>query len=193
VRPMLSCAFIGRFLHDINAYNDAKNRLLAAALEAASSTTALEISVHVNAADDVANGSVYLTVTGTSAEGGDDGQTGRGNRANGLITPCRPMTLEAVAGKNPVTHVGKLYNAAASRLATAIVAEVQGIAEAECYLVSQIGMPIDRPRMMYLRVGCHQGVLSPEAEEAIRAIAEREIAGIRQLWRSFLKQSVPVS
>lgn len=189
----VSCAFIGRFLRDIGAYKEAKDRLLAAALESARGATAIEVSAHVNAADDIANGSVYLTVTGTSAEGGDDGQTGRGNRANGLITPCRPMTLEALAGKNPITHVGKLYNAAASRLATAIIAEVQGIIEAECYLVSQIGTPIDRPRMTYLRVGCHEGVLSSEAEEAIRAVAEREIAGIPQLWRSFLKQSVPVS
>lgn len=64
----------------------------------------------VNTADDPDSGYVYLTVTGTSAESGDDGQAGRGNRANGLITPFRPMTLEAVAGKNPITHVGTLYN-----------------------------------------------------------------------------------
>lgn len=54
--------------------------------------------------------SLYLTVTGTSAEAGDDGEVGRGNRVNGLITLYRPMNMEAAAGKNPVTHVGKLYN-----------------------------------------------------------------------------------
>ena len=64
----------------------------------------------MNTADGETADSVYLTVTGTSAEGGDDGQVGRGNRVNGLITPYRPMSLEAAAGKNPVTHVGKLYN-----------------------------------------------------------------------------------
>lgn len=189
----VSCAFIGRFLGDISSYDDAKDRLQAAALKSARSATAFEVSVRINAADDIANGSVYLTVTGTSAEGGDDGQTGRGNRANGLITPCRPMTLEALAGKNPVTHVGKLYNAAASRLAAAIVSEVPGIAEAECYLVSQIGTPVDRPRMTYVRVCCEDVELSSGAECAIRAIAEREIAGIPMLWKSFLMQSVPVS
>ncbi|KAB2943575.1 MAG: methionine adenosyltransferase [Hyphomicrobium sp.] len=189
----VSCAFIGRFLTDMTAYNEAKERLTAAALESASNATALEVSVLINAADDIANGSVYLTVAGTSAEGGDDGQTGRGNRANGLITPGRPMTLEALAGKNPITHVGKLYNVAASRLAAAIVAEVPGIAEAECYLVSQIGSPVDRPRMTYLRIGCHEGVLSADAEDAIRAIAEREIAGIPLLWKSFLLQAMSVA
>jgi len=55
-------------------------------------------------------GGVYITKTGTSAESGDDGQVGRGNRFNGLITPQRPMSLEADAGKNPVNHIGKIYN-----------------------------------------------------------------------------------
>ncbi len=52
----------------------------------------------------------YLTVTGLSAESGDDGAVGRGNRVNGLITPNRTMTLEAAAGKNPVNHIGKIYS-----------------------------------------------------------------------------------
>ena len=76
-----------------------------------------DCNVRVNAADDLTAGAVYLTVTGTSGENGDDGQVGRGNRVNGLITPCRPMSLEAAAGKNPVTHVGKLYNVVAREIA----------------------------------------------------------------------------
>ncbi len=189
----VSCACIGRFLEDVEAYRDTKERLRGAIIETASGLTDKQIDVCVNAADDIANGSIYLTVTGTSAEAGDDGQTGRGNRANGLITPCRPMTLEAVAGKNPVTHVGKLYNVAASLIAAAIVAEVPGIAEAECHLVSEIGWPIDIPRMTHLRVACQEGILRPGVEEQIRAIAKREITAIPQLWKSFVKQSMPVA
>jgi len=37
----------------------------------------------MNVADDIEAGSVYITVTGTSAEMGDDGAVGRGNRAMG--------------------------------------------------------------------------------------------------------------
>ncbi len=37
----------------------------------------------------------------------------RGNRSSGLITPFRPMTPGAVAGKNPVTRIGKLTKAVA--------------------------------------------------------------------------------
>ena len=189
----VSCAFIGRYLSDIAAYSDAKERLRAVALETAMQTTAKDVTVQVNAADNLANGSVFLTVSGTSAEAGDDGQTGRGNRANGLITPCRPMTLEALAGKNPVTHVGKLYSAAASRIAHAIVAEVPEIREAECYLVSQIGAPIDRPHLAHVRVRGAEPELSRATEHCIEAVVAREVAGIPQLWKSFLTQAIPVA
>jgi S-adenosylmethionine synthetase len=188
----VSCALIGRFLEDIEAYRDTKDRLRCATSEIVGRLTDKEAQVHVNVADDIANSSVYLTVTGTSAEAGDDGQTGRGNRANGLITPGRPMTLEALAGKNPITHVGKLYNAAAMRIAAAIVAEIPDVTEAECYLASQVGTPIDRPHMTYLRVS-REGVLGSKAEDEIRAVCEREIASIPLLWKSFLTQSLAVA
>ena len=189
----ISCAFIGRYLSDIAAYVDAKEHLRAVAHETAMQMTSKELMVQLNAADNLVNGSVFLTVSGTSAEAGDDGQTGRGNRPNGLITPCRPMTLEAMAGKNPVTHVGKLYSASASRMAHAIVAEVPGITEAECYLVRQIGTPIDRPHLTHVRVRGAERELSRAVEHGIEAIAEREVAAIPCLWKSFLTQSIPVS
>ena len=189
----VSCAFVGRFLENIRAYSDAKDRLRGTVLETAKRITGRDVAARVNTTDAIAIGSVFLTVNGTSAEAGDDGQTGRGNRANGLITPYRPMTLEAMAGKNPVTHVGKLYNAAATRIAHAVVAEVPGITEAECYLVSQIGAPVDRPRLTHLRVRCHETELSRETESRIAALVDREIAAIPQLWRSFLAYGIPVA
>ncbi len=99
----------------------------------------------MNAADPASHsdaGDVFLTVTGTSAEAGDDGEVGRGNRTCGLITPYRSITLEAAAGKNPVSHVGKLYNLVASRIAAAITAEIPDVPDAACVLVSQIGRPV---------------------------------------------------
>ena len=189
----VSCAFVGRFLKNIQANSEAKDRLSEFVLETAKVNTRRNIAVRINAADDMTTGSVFLTVSGTSAEAGDDGQTGRGNRANGLITPCRPMTLEASAGKNPVTHVGKLYNAAASRLSAAVIAEIPSVLETECYLVSQIGAPVDQPRIAHLRVRCREAGLSAEVEDKVRAIAEREIAGIPSLWKSFVEQLIPVS
>jgi hypothetical protein len=86
---------IGRYLFHVDDYLGEK-----AAIEDLARKHGFPSSeVAVNAADDLTTGNIYLTVTGTSAEAGDDGQVGRGNRVNGLITPCRPMSLEAAAGK----------------------------------------------------------------------------------------------
>lgn len=106
------------------------------------------VSVVINTLDDPAasdESGIYLTVTGLSCEMGDDGQVGRGNRVNGLITPGRPMSLEAAAGKNPARHVGKIYNVLASQIARAVCEQADGVLEASVQLVSQIGRPIDSP------------------------------------------------
>ncbi len=189
----IACAFVGGFLDDIGAYRDAKEKLLAAALGAARQVTSLDVTAQVNTADDMTGGAVYLTVTGTSAEAGDDGETGRGNRANGLITPYRPMALEAMAGKNPITHVGKLYSAAANQMASALIAEVPGLSEAECHLVSQIGTPIDKPRVVHLRIKYGEERLPPGITAMIRDIVDREIARIPKLWKSFLAATLSVA
>lgn len=193
IKLTVSCAFIGRYLENLAAYRIAKDRLHDAVLRIARTITSRAVDVRINAADGDTEQSIYLTVSGTSAEIGDDGETGRGNRINGLITPCRPMTLEAAAGKNPITHVGKLYNAAANRLAQALVAEVPGLREAECYLVSQIGSPIDEPRSVYLRVQHEDGGLGSDLQAHVHAIAAREIAHIPELWKAFLNEELPVA
>lgn len=105
------------------------------------------LRVFVNTADDYDRDVYYLTVSGLSMENGDDGSVGRGNRANGLITPMRPMSMEASAGKNPVTHVGKLYNILSNRVADEIYKTGKGdILEVHTRILSQIGKPIDHPQ-----------------------------------------------
>ena len=71
--------------------------------------------VKINTADTSTN--QFITKTGTSLEMGDSGATGRGNRRNGLITPQKPMTLEAYCGKNSLTHIGRIYQDKAISLA----------------------------------------------------------------------------
>jgi S-adenosylmethionine synthetase len=123
--------------------------------------------VDVNAADAPDGSAIYLTVTGTSAEAGDDGEVGRGNRVNGLITPGRPMSLEAAAGKNPVSHTGKLYNVLARRVAERLVAELPAVAAAECHLLSRIGRPVTEPALAHLRLRTRDG--APAEDSAPRA------------------------
>lgn len=92
----------------------------------------------------------YLTYTGSSIESGDEGVVGRGNRVNGLITPLRPMNMEGANGKNPVYHVGKLYNLAAMRLARRLHEETGG--HAEVHLVSATGERLDQPWRILVRL-----------------------------------------
>lgn len=188
----IACAFISRHIHDIDEYLVNKARLTDMALDAARRVTDKQLSVQVNTADKLDEGSIYLTVTGTSAEAGDDGEVGRGNRANGLITPYRPMTMEAVAGKNPVTHVGKLYNVTAMRIAASLVREVRDVREAYCYLVSQIGKPIQEPRVVDVQVRTEENRPLSDLMPAIEEIVHTELANIGGLWQDFVRGDITV-
>lgn len=179
----LACAIVGRHVSDMDDYRRKKARIRQIAASAAGAGA----EVALNTADGDGADSVYLTVTGLSAEAGDDGQVGRGNRVNGLITPYRPMSLEAAAGKNPVTHVGKLYNLLAHRIARALVAEVGGVTEAYCYLVSRIGRPITEPQLLDLKLRLEDPAALAALRPRVEELARGELAGVTTLWRELLE------
>jgi S-adenosylmethionine synthetase len=114
---------------------------------------------------------LYLTVLGTSADAGDSGQVGRGNNVVGVIPLNRPMSSEAAAGKNPVSHVGKIYNLLSYRIAGEVCEKVNGIKETYIWLVSNIGKPINEPAVCSAQVILEDGVslkeITPGIEEAI--------------------------
>lgn len=182
----VGCAMIAAHVPDLAAYRRAKEIVASVALEATRNVTGLPVEVVVNAADDLARGDLYLTVTGTSAEAGDDGEVGRGNRANGLITPYRPMTLEAAAGKNPVTHVGKLYNLVASRIAAAIAAEWPGVEEASLVLVSRIGRSVADPGFAEARLVLREGELVPAMRARIGELVHEGLTAIPSIREELL-------
>jgi S-adenosylmethionine synthetase len=153
----IACAMVDRYVSDIKNYADTKMDIVERITEYASQFTSRKIKAQMNVADNIESGSVYITVTGTSAEMGDDGAVGRGNRANGLITPNRPMSLEATCGKNPINHVGKLYNLLSMVAAEQIAKEVEGIEEVYIKILSQIGKPIDQPHVASLQVVPREG------------------------------------
>jgi S-adenosylmethionine synthetase len=142
----VAIAFIARHVPSIEEYAESKAKVANDVLKFAKKLTGLEVEVSINTADDIKDGSVYLTIAGTSAEMGDDGSVGRGNRASGLITPMRYMSLEATAGKNPVNHVGKLYQVLAQELAQKISKKIPEVEDCTVSLLSEIGSPIDRPK-----------------------------------------------
>ncbi len=184
----IACAVVGRHVETLSDYVDAKEHAKHIALNAARGATDLDIAAAVNMADGLTASSIYLTVTGTSAESGDDGQAGRGNRANGLITPYRPMSLESAAGKNPMNHPGKLYQMAAGRIAAAVVHRIEEISAAECYLTSQIGRPITDPQVAEVRVRLAERGPPDRVAGPVQEIVEAELDLLPTYWREALPQ-----
>jgi len=179
-------AFVASKVPDMDHYISAREQVVSRIEDYLSENARRETKVYINTADDIENGVAYLTLTGTSAEAGDDGEVGRGNRVNGLITPNREMSLEAAAGKNPVNHVGKLYNILAGRMSQ----EIYEIAGCEVYvkLLSQIGKPIDDPLMASVEL-----VGKPQCQSCdIEAIVADQLSNVCSLTDQILKGSVPV-
>lgn len=187
IRLTVSVALVDRYVADTGDYVRKREALRDGVAAMAARITGREVEVEVNAADNPAAGDLYLTVTGTSAESGDDGQTGRGNRANGLITPGRPMTLEAVAGKNPVSHVGKIYNIAAGRIAGAVYTGVQGILAVEVQMVSRIGSPVTEPQILEVRIATGGERPAGELREEVAEVAREETRRLDRFWEEWLE------
>jgi S-adenosylmethionine synthetase len=192
VQLTIACAMIGRHLENLDHYIAAKRAIEDQVRNLPQATAFEQLKIAINAADDIKTGSIYLTVSGTSAEAGDDGQTGRGNRVNGLIVPMKPTSMEAIAGKNPVNHVGKLYNVVAQRICEQVHAELEEVAAVQCLLLSRIGQRIDRPAMVELRLQTRSGEMTPGIEEAAMAIANRNIKGVTALTKEFTAGTVAI-
>lgn len=151
-------------------------------------------TVQCNTLDDhyaVDESGLYLTVTGLSAEQGDDGEVGRGNRVNGLITPCHPMSLEAAAGKNPACHVGKLYNVLAHQLAQRIYRDIEGVTHVTVRLLSSIGSPIDEPQLASVDVYAPDG-LSAVQHSLIREHVAQGLGELPDLTRQLIDGAVQI-
>lgn len=192
LRLTVACAIVGRHVAGLDDYYAKRARVRSLAAGAAAEAAGGAVEVDVNAADGDSIESIYLTVTGLSAEAGDDGQVGRGNRVNGLITPYRPMSLEAAAGKNPVTHTGKLYNLLADRIARSLVDEIPGVGEAHCCLLSQIGSPVCEPRIADIRLRLAAAGMMDVVAPRAREIAGAHLRGAATLWRDVIAGRCPV-
>jgi len=155
--------------------------------------TGLEPSISLNTLDREGRGmgGIYLTVTGTSAEDADSGQVGRGNRVNGIIPLNRPVSSEAAAGKNPVSHVGKIYNVLSHRIANEIYVNIPDIKEVYVWLLSQIGQPIDKPKIASAQVIMERGTLE-SVEKEINEVIDRELSNIKEFCMELAYGKIPV-
>jgi len=182
MRLTIAAAIVDRHVSDGDAYRNVIEELKERVLDNAVKYTDREVKVDINTGDNYEAGIYYLTVTGLSWENGDDGSVGRGNRVSGLITPYRPMSMEAAAGKNPVTHVGKLYNLLSFDIAERIVKEHPGkVKEVWVRIVSQIGKPIDEPQAATAQIIPEKGTKLGSIQKDAEALIDDELAKIYKL------------
>jgi S-adenosylmethionine synthetase len=146
--------------------------------------------VDLNTADEDGTANVYLTLTGTSAEMGDDGSVGRGNRVTGVIAPFRSASLEAAAGKNPISHVGKLYNILAMEASKDIIEEVEEVSAIQIYILSQIGKPLDRPLVATATIEPLNGKISEAGKQRVYEILDTHLSDMTGLREKLAQQTV---
>jgi S-adenosylmethionine synthetase len=191
----VSMAFVDRFIESEADYFKKKEEVLEELSNYVSENSDFNrANLYLNTADKGGRGlgGVYLTVLGTSADGADCGQVGRGNRVNGIIPLHRPTSSEAAAGKNPVNHVGKIYNALTYRMANEIYKSVTGIREAYVWLLSQIGRPIDSPQVASAELILEPGVKLDSVREAVRDVMERELENIGDFCSRLMRGEVDI-
>lgn len=135
---------------------------------------------------------VYLSLLGTSAEDADSGQVGRGNRVNGLISLGRPMGTEAAAGKNPMSHVGKIYNFLAHKIAREIYENAEGVKEVYVFLLNRIGSPIDQPQMASAQLLLENGRKPEELTKTIEEIFQQNLAELNNFCLALAMGRFPV-
>ncbi|MGA7922766.1 MAG: methionine adenosyltransferase [Thermoplasmata archaeon] len=193
VRLTVAAALVDSEIEDADAYQSVCEQIHDKLADQAAKLTTREVTIDVNTGDDPELGRYYLTVTGLSMEAGDDGSVGRGNRANGLITPCRPMSLEATAGKNPVNHVGKIYNLLSNLIAQDVVKEAGGdVKEIHVRILSQIGKPVVEPQVASLQILPANGVKLNQVQPTAMSVAQHWFSQVGTIPQRLLTDKLSV-
>lgn len=93
----------------------------------------------------------------------------------------RPVPGEAAAGKNPVSHTGKIYNVLSHKLAERIYRKVPGLREVYVWLCSEIGRPINQPRLAAAQLVVAPGRRLDDVKPEVEGIIVDELAGTERL------------
>ena len=182
----VAIAFVAQHVKDADDYLSMKEQVAEDIRKFASGLSDHDLEVVVNNGDDKAHNIFYLTKSGLSCEAGDDGSVGRGNRVNGLITPFRHMSLEAAAGKNPVNHIGKIYNVLANEIAADVVSIYPQVRECNVSLVSQIGRRIDDPKHLDIKISTERPAEADALMGKVSDLAKQALDNIGFLTKEIL-------
>jgi len=191
----VAIAFVDRYVKSEGDYFKRKEEIRQELLDFAHKKTGLDsVDLQVNTADARGRGmpGMYLTVLGTSADGADCGQVGRGNRVNGIIPLNRPTCSEAAAGKNPVSHVGKIYNLLTYQIANRVQSEVSGVREVYVWLLSEIGRPVNEPKIASVQLILEKGTNLRDVSDKVENLVAAELSNIDKFSDALAHGKLPV-
>jgi len=110
----------------------------------------------------------YFSASGSALDYGEEGVVGRGNRARGVRSCFRPNSTDAIHGKNPSFHVGKVYTYFGDQISQAIAEEMK--CECTVILATQNKRPTNSPQKIIINLS------EKRNEKKIREIIERELS-----------------
>ena len=191
----IAIAFVDRYVNSEQGYFKRKEEIKQEVIDFVHANAQIDsIAVNINMADVPGRGlpGMYLTVLGTSADGADCGQVGRGNRVNGIIPLNRPTCSEAAAGKNPTSHVGKIYNLLTYQIAKRIQNEANGVREVYVWLLSEIGRPINEPKIASVQLILDRGTTLKEVSSKVQDLVAAELSSIDRFSDDLAHGRMPV-
>ncbi len=180
----IAVAFIDAYVESEEQYFARKREMLNAIDEHIREKFGIKhLSIEINTLDREGKGieGLYLTVLGTSADGSDSGQVGRGNRANGLISLMRPAGSESYAGKNPLSHIGKVYTALCFEIAEDLYKMLGEDDEVLVWMYNKIGKPVGEPIAVVVEVTAD----SIDGNN-IRGIIDEHLTSIDELYKRLM-------
>ena len=179
----VAMAFVDKFVKSEDNYFKKKDEIKEEIKNFLKERFELKAEIYLNTLDEKGKGEegCYLTVTGISAEAGDSGEVGRGNRVNGIIALNRPAGSEAAPGKNMVSHVGKIYNLLAFDIANKIYERIRK--HNYVWLLSQIGRPVNKPLVISIEVDN----LEKGEEEIVREIIEKRFETLKDFIKDLIE------
>ena len=146
------------------------------------------ISLFLNTRDNYEKNDMYMTLTGSAVESGDEGAVGRGNRSRGVIPFSRSFSMEAACGKNPVYHTGKLFTAIGDVISEKIYKKF-GI-ENVVYCTSKMGDSIENPWNISVELNKK---VSEDVKKQIKDLVSNEIKNHYKITKKIVDRTIKVN
>lgn len=178
----VAMAFVDQYVESESHYSRKKKEMQQKIEDFFRERDQLKVELNINCLDDITKGidGLYLTVLGTSADSADSGEVGRGNMPNRVISPSRPAGAEASAGKNPVSHIGKIYNMLSFRIADEIHKNVSEVDEVFVWMYNVIGRPVNEPKAVIVQPIVEDEFKKKESKEKIEEIVNKNLSNMKQ-------------